>query len=117
MTIGSRQWIINSADAPTSILPDQPLGGKKATDNIGGNGFTATIAPTGSVDIKVAQIEFANYLNALDTLIVQNALGQTIWEAHGEADLKTLRSGHIGWVRGGVQIPRLDTGNAFIYTE
>lgn len=63
---------------------------------------------------KIAHVEFVGYTNATDTAELQDQLGNTIWYAEGDADLKSMRSDYIGWVNGIVVPANTFLGNANI---
>jgi len=75
-----------------------------------------------------AQIEFVDYTNSAHVLEVQDRLGRTIAYLKGDTDMKTVRTGRMGWIYGvivptmttdpfGNAIPNMASGRAIIYFE
>lgn len=59
--------------------------------------------------VKIEQISWYGYTNISDVVELQDSSGNVIWFAAGSSDLTTLKSAHIGWVKG-LLLPVLTTG-------
>jgi hypothetical protein len=63
----------------------------------------AVIVWTG--DIHIWEISFGGYTAQASSCLIENLNGKQIWYTSGEADIATIRSGHVGTVNGGIKIP------------
>ncbi len=59
---------------------------------------------------EVEHFEFVDYTADADACTVVNAAGKLVWAENGAADLRTVRSGKIGWVTGGLRLGALTAG-------
>lgn len=99
---GSNPWLI---DTP-SALPEAPNG--LVFDN----------------RIEHAQMEFIMYTAATDACEIQDRNGKLVAFLQGAADLRTVRTGRIGWVEGlrvpvtmSNGLPNVASGKILIYYE
>lgn len=76
---------------------------------------TAGAALLWPATVFVDHFEFANYTADTDTVVVKNRAGINAWSDNGASDLRTIRSGHIGAVHGGLSVPTLSSGLLYIY--
>jgi predicted transcriptional regulator len=67
-------------------------------------------------EVKVKFIEFANYINAGDAVIVKDRIGRVVWTGVGATDFSEVRSGDIGWVDGLV-LDTLTSGVCRVYIQ
>lgn len=77
---------------------------------------TASATPIFKTYAKIRHIEFADYALDTDNCLVTDQNGVRVFSENGAADLRNVRSGHIGWVNG-VIVPTLTSGKVYIYTE
>ena len=67
-------------------------------------------------EVYVKFIEFANYINAGDVVVVQDRNTRVVWTAVGATDFSEVRSGDIGWVDG-VILNALTSGVCRVYIK
>ena len=65
--------------------------------------------------VHAMQIEFSLYTTASDQFRIEDTKGNLIWESRGKGDLSTERSGVIDWLRNGIRVTRLDSGELFFF--
>lgn len=56
-------------------------------------------------NVHIWEISFGDYLTQAAFCIIENLNGKQIWYTSGEADVATIRSGHVGTINGGIKIP------------
>jgi hypothetical protein len=69
--------------------------------------------------MKINNIEFVGYSVDTDAIVIQDILGNNLWDARGSVSFNVVRSGHIGWVNGlvFVSITPASTGLVKVYFE
>lgn len=72
----------------------------------------AAITPLTSVMID--HFEFCDYTLDTDSVTVQDFTGGVLWDDNGASDLRTIRSGTVGNVRG-ILVPTLSSGKLLVF--
>lgn len=65
-------------------------------------------------NIEVDYFEFTGYALDTDNVIVQDNAGNLIWQENGASDLRNVRSGHVGYIRGLI-VPTLTSGKLLVF--
>ena len=78
---------------------------------------TVTAAVVNVSNVLISHMEFADYGADADTCTILDGKGHVVWTGNGASDLKPVRSGHIGWVTGGIRLSVLDSGKVRVYVE
>jgi len=68
-------------------------------------------------NVRVKNIEMEKYTADTDIAIINNLAGKPFWNGNGASDLRTVRSGDLGWCIGGIRIPQngITNGSVRIY--
>jgi len=107
--VTGRQWTLTTVDIGV-IFPTPVLTGKLELD-----GVNESLKNAGGTNVKVGQFEWVGYTQATDVLTVTDTSGRLVWQADGKADLDTIRSGTVGWVRGGLILTAMTSGILLVY--
>ena len=66
--------------------------------------------------LKIEHFEWIGYTDGTHKCELKDNLGNSIWAEDGDSDLRTLRSGKIGWIQG-LALTTLDSGKVYVYYE